>query len=59
MLVDFIFEGRTAAGSLVSTGSYAVGLSNVKWSLTDGGVSNTSSFMLNQTAWRSSAVSLP
>jgi hypothetical protein len=59
MPVDFIFEGRTAAGSLVSTGSYAVGLSNVKWSLTDGGVSNTSSFMLNQTAWRSSAVSLP
>lgn len=59
MPVDFIFEGRTAAGALLSTGSYSVGLENVKWSTTDGGPTVTSSFMSGQTAWRTSAVSLP
>ncbi|MDE1874684.1 MAG: peptidoglycan-binding protein [Patescibacteria group bacterium] len=59
MPIDFIFEGRTSGGSLVPTASYAVGLESVNWSTTDGGASNTSNFMSGQTAWRTSAVSLP
>ncbi|HVU06416.1 MAG TPA: peptidoglycan-binding domain-containing protein [Candidatus Paceibacterota bacterium] len=58
--VDFVFEGRTTAGSLLSTGSYAVGLESVAWSKnTDGTGTTTSNFMAGQTAWRTAAVSLP
>ncbi|HEU0080405.1 MAG TPA: peptidoglycan-binding domain-containing protein [Candidatus Paceibacterota bacterium] len=57
--VSFVFEGRTTAGSLLPTASYAVGLESIKWSTTDGGPSVTSSFMGGQTAWRTAAVSLP
>lgn len=57
--VDFVFEGRTTAGALVSTGSYAVGLTSVKWSTSETAASTTSSFMSGQSAWRTPAVSLP
>lgn len=48
------FEGRTAAGSLVGGGSYAVGLEGIKWNGT-----NTSNFMAGDTDWRTSTISLP
>jgi hypothetical protein len=57
--VDYVFEGRTTGGALLSTGSYAVGLGSVKWSTSETAASSTSSFMAGQTAWRSSAVSMP
>lgn len=56
--VDFLFEGRTAAGALVSTGAYAIGLENVKWSVT-GHDTQTSSFMANELDWRTSTVTMP
>ncbi|HVT75282.1 MAG TPA: peptidoglycan-binding domain-containing protein [Candidatus Paceibacterota bacterium] len=57
--VDYVFEGRTTAGSLLTTGSYAVGLASVKWSTSEVAASSTSNFMAGQTAWRTAAVSLP
>lgn len=54
----FIFEGRTTAGALVSTNTYAVGLESIKWSAT-GTDTQTSSFMSGRTEWRTSSVSLP
>ncbi len=54
----FIFEGRTTAGALVSTNTYAVGLENIKWSNT-GSDTQTSSFMAGRTEWRTSSVTLP
>jgi hypothetical protein len=58
MPVSFVFTGRNSTGSLVNTASYAVGLKNFKWSTT-GYDSVTSNFMSGQTAWRTSAISLP
>jgi len=58
--VDFTFTGRTTAGSLVPVGSYSVGLEGVTWNTSDSGTgSTTSTFMSGQTAWRTTAVSLP
>ncbi len=57
--VDFVFEGRTTAGALLSTGSYSVGLASVKWSTSETAASTTSTFMAGQSAWRSAAVSMP
>lgn len=58
--IDYVFEGRTSAGALLSTGSYAVGLQAVVWNVAaSGSGSTTSNFMAGQTAWRTSAISLP
>jgi len=59
MPIDFIFEGRTAAGIMLPTGSYAVGLEGVNWGTTAGGPTTASSFFSGQTSWRTSAISLP
>jgi hypothetical protein len=56
--VDFLFEGRTAAGALIATDAYAIGLENIKWALT-AGVPVTSSFMTGRTEWRTSTVTMP
>ncbi len=54
----FIFEGRTTAGALVSTNTYAVGLQSITWSRT-GNDSSSSTFMAGRTEWRTSTVTLP
>lgn len=56
--VDFIFEGRTAAGALLAVDAYAVGLSGINWSLT-GNDTSSSVFMLGRTEWRTSSVTMP
>lgn len=55
--VSFLFEGRTPAGALITTGSYAVALENINWIA--GGSLQTSSFMDGKTSWRTSEVSMP
>ena len=55
--VTFLFEGRTAAGAAVSSGSYAVGLQSINWASTNGMTSST--FMAGNTDWRTSSVALP
>lgn len=56
--VDFLFEGRTAAGVLLATDSYAVGVSGINWSLT-GNTTTASTFMLGKTDWRTSTITMP
>ncbi|MDB5194194.1 MAG: hypothetical protein JWN50_208 [Parcubacteria group bacterium] len=56
--VSFYFEGRTPAGVLVTSGTYAVGLESINWSLTDG-VVKTSNFMAGRTEWRTTEIVLP
>jgi hypothetical protein len=56
--VDFLFEGRTAAGALIATNSYAVGLENIKWSI-NGNDTQTTSFMTGETDWRTSTITMP
>jgi peptidoglycan hydrolase-like protein with peptidoglycan-binding domain len=55
--VSFTFEGRTVAGALVSLGSYAVGIQQLNW-VSSAGIQE-SNFMDNESAWRTSTVSLP
>lgn len=55
--VSFLFEGRTTAGALLSTGSYAVQLAKLNW-VSTGGL-QTSTFMANSLDWRTSTVSMP
>ena len=55
--VSFIFQGRTVAGALVSSGAYAVGLERLNWVSSAGQQSST--FMNAETSWRTSTVSLP
>lgn len=55
--VSFLFEGRTTAGALVTTGSYAVGIAQLNW--WNGATPNTSDFMAGNAAWRTSTVALP
>lgn len=57
--VTFLFEGRLASGALLTTGSYAVGLSSVAWSDTKLGTAKSSTFMANKTEWRSNTVTMP
>jgi hypothetical protein len=58
--VTFYFEGRTAAGALVTSGTYAVGLESVVWSL-DGSAAlqKTTNFMAGNINWRTVEVILP
>jgi len=56
--VDFLFEGRTAAGVLLATDSYAVGVESIKWSLTGNNVIS-STFMSGKTDWRTSTITMP
>jgi hypothetical protein len=55
--VSFLFEGRTAAGALVTTGSYAVGIGQLNW-VSSAGIQE-SNFMSGNSAWRTSTVALP
>lgn len=55
--VSFLFEGRTTASALVTTGSYAVGLERINWVSSAGQQSST--FMAGKTEWRSATVSMP
>jgi len=55
--VTFLFEGRTAAGVAVTSGSYAVGINSIAWVSSNG--SSSSTFMAGNTDWRTSTVSLP
>lgn len=59
--VTFYFEGRTTTSALVSSGTYAVGLQSVKWSIIDGSAANqqTTNFMAGRIEWRTSEVILP
>lgn len=57
--VSFTFEGRTTAGSLLSTDSYAVGVEGIKWSVDDGATMQTSNFMSGLIDWRTDTVSMP
>lgn len=55
--VTFLFEGKTATGANVSTGTYAVNLSSIGWTSSNGSTSST--FMAGNTDWRTSTVALP
>lgn len=57
--VEFLFEGRTSAGVLVSTDTYSVGIESIRWSTNAGQTLQTSTFMAGETDWRTSGVSLP
>jgi len=57
--VSFLAEGRTKAGVLVTTGSYAIGLEGITWSVDDGASTVTTSFMDGDLDWRTSTVSMP
>ncbi len=57
--VTFRFEGRTTAGALVSGGSYSVGLEGIRWGTASTAASVATTFMANDTDWRTSTVSLP
>jgi len=56
--VSFTFEGRTANGSNVLIGNYAVGLANINYT-NAAGAPQFSNFMAGQTNWRTSEVTLP
>jgi peptidoglycan hydrolase-like protein with peptidoglycan-binding domain len=55
--VAYLFEGRTTAGALLTTGSYAVGLAQLNW-VSSAGL-QSSDFMAGNAAWRTSTVALP
>jgi peptidoglycan hydrolase-like protein with peptidoglycan-binding domain len=55
--VSFLFEGRTTAGALLTTGSYAVGIAQLNW-VSSAGI-QSSDFMAGNAAWRTSTVALP
>lgn len=55
--VSFLIEGRTTAGTAVSTGSYAIGIANLNW-VSSAGL-QASTFMSGVNEWRTSTVSLP
>lgn len=55
--VSFLFEGRTTASALLSTGSYAVQVSKLNWVSSSG--LQTSTFMSSSLDWRTSTVSMP
>ncbi len=55
--VSFLFEGKTATGANVSTGTYGVNLAAINWVSSNGAASST--FMAGNTDWRTSTVSLP
>lgn len=55
--VSFLFEGRTTAGALLTTGSYAVGIGQLNW-VSSAGIQE-SNFMSGNSAWRTSTVALP
>ncbi len=59
LTVEYLFEGRTVLGSLVSTDTYAIGIESIRWSTNDGATMQTSTFMAGETDWRTSGVSLP
>jgi len=56
--VDYLFENRTAAGVLLGTDAYSVGLAGINWSLT-GNTVTASTFMAGKTDWRTSTVTMP
>ena len=56
--VDYIFEGRTSAGALITTASYAVGLERLNW-LTNTTGRQSSTFMSGDTNWRTGTVTMP
>ena len=55
--VAFTLYGRTTAGGLISSNSYAVGLERLNWVSSAGQQSST--FMNAETSWRTSTVTLP
>ncbi len=55
--VTFLFEGKLASGANVSTGTYGVGLQSINWVSSNGAGSST--FMVGNTDWRTSTVTLP
>ena len=55
--VSFIFEGKTTAGVLIPTTSYAIGLEQINWVGPSGADSST--FMAGETTWRTSEISMP
>lgn len=55
--VSFLFEGRTSAGALISTGQYAVGLERINW--VSGGTRYNSTFMDGKTEWRTGETAMP
>ena len=57
--VTFFFNGRLASGALLTTNSYAVGLSSVGWSDSKLGPVHTSTFMANKSEWRTNGVTMP
>ena len=57
--VSFIAEARTAAGALVSTDNYAVGIQQINWSSDLGATTQTSTYMAGQSDWRTDYVALP
>jgi hypothetical protein len=54
---EFLFEGRTVAGALVSTDTYSVGIEAINWQSNSAVQSST--FMAGETDWRTSGVALP
>jgi hypothetical protein len=57
--ISMEFDGRTSAGSLVSTGSYAIQLNAIHWLSQSSGGLTSSTFMNGQTNWRTPTVALP
>lgn len=54
--VSIYFEGRTAQGSLVPSGSYAIGLSNIRW---QNPISKQMTSFTGNPLWRTSNITFP
>jgi len=57
--VTYLIPGRTAAGAVIASGLYSVGLESINWAPTSTGATTTTSFMTGLTTWRTSDVSFP
>ena len=57
--VNFLFEARTVAGSLIGTDNYAIGIQQINWSADAGATTQTSTYMAGQNDWRTDYVALP
>lgn len=55
--VSFLFEGRTTAGALITTGIYQVGIAQLNW-VSSAGIQE-SNFMDGNASWRTNSVSMP
>jgi len=57
--VTYLVPGRTAAGAVVDSGLYAVGLEKVNWAPASSGAIQSTTFMAGLTEWRTSDISFP